>query len=160
MAFTNYGGVDVSEGITLNASTTVIDSNGLLNTGSIASNETVTATNVLTAAESGKVCFLSSATEFVSTLPAPAAGLHFTFIVAAAPSGANYTVVTNASANVIEGLVVVNGASVPGANEDTISFVSAAAVVGDWCKVVSDGTSWFVSGQGSAAGAITLTQVS
>jgi len=128
--------------------------------GYVASSEIVAATNVLTAAESGKVCFLNDATEFVSTLPAPAQGLHFKFIVTAAPAGADYTVVTDSSDNVIEGLVVVNGASVPGANEDTISFVGGAAVVGDWCEVVSDGTSWFVSGQGNAAGAITLTQAS
>ena len=53
--------------------------------------EVVTATNVITAAESGTTFFLSSATEFVSTLPAPALGLNFTFIVAAAPASASYT---------------------------------------------------------------------
>ena len=122
--------------------------------------ETVTATNVITAAESGKTFILSSATEFVSTLPAPANGLRFKFIVGAAPAGASYTVVTDSSANVIEGVVVVNGASVAGANEETITFADGAAVIGDWVEVVSDGTSWFVCGAGSAAGAITLTQAS
>lgn len=119
--------------------------------------ETVTATNLITAAESGKTFFLSSATEFVSTLPAPAAGLRYKFVVAAAPSGADYTVVTTSSANIIEGGVVVNGASVAGANEDTITFADGAAAVGDWVEVISDGTSWFVSGHGSAASSITLT---
>jgi|TARA_Y100000310_G_C20699561_1_gene828478 hypothetical protein len=128
----------------------------LMKTGS----EIVTATNVLTAAESGKVCFLNSATEFVSTLPAVAQGLRFRFIVTAAPSGASYTVVTDSSANVIEGSVVVDGAAIPGANEDTITFADGAAAVGDWVEVISDGTSWLVSGIGEAAGSITLTQAS
>ena len=53
--------------------------------GSSAGPEDVTATNAITSAESGKVFFLNSSTEFVSTLPAPAAGLRYTFIVKAAP---------------------------------------------------------------------------
>lgn len=123
-------------------------------------NEVVTATETLVAGDSGKTIFLNSATEFVTTLPSPAAGLKFRFVVKAAPSGASYTVVTASSANVIQGLVVVNGASVAGADEDTITFADGAAVVGDWAEVVSDGTNWYVSGQGVAAGAITLTQAS
>lgn len=122
--------------------------------------ETVAATNVITAAESGKTFILSDATEFVSTLPAPANGLRFKFIVGAAPSGASYTIVTDSSDNIIEGTVIVNGASVLGSNEDTITFADGAAVVGDWVEVISDGTSWFVSGVGSAAASITLTQAS
>lgn len=124
--------------------------------------EDTTATNVLTASESGKVIWLNSATEFVTTLPAlstVSAGTSFRFIVKAAPSGANYTVITgNSKENKIHGIAVVNGDSVPAADEDTISFVGAAAAVGDWVAVVSDGTAWYVSGQGSATGAITLTQ--
>lgn len=119
--------------------------------------EIVTATNVLTAAESGKVCFLNSATEFVSTLPAPAQGLHFKFIVTAAPSGASYTVVTTGGANIIGGSAEVNGAVVAAVTEDTITFTDGAAAVGDYVEVVSDGTSWFVSGQGVAATAIAFT---
>lgn len=152
-AITATGGVagDVTGNVTGNVTGTI--------TGTVA-NEDVTATNVITAAESGTTFFLNSATEFVSTLPAPAAGLRYKFIVKAAPSGASYTVVTNASANVIQGLVVVNGATVAGADEDTITFADTAAAVGDWAEVVSDGTNWYVSGQGGAAGAITLTQAS
>lgn len=156
---TTYTAVNTSEGYQLNG-VDVIDSNGNFNGGSIPTTETVAAANVIAASESGSVFVLSSATEFASTLPAPAAGLNFKFIVGAAPSGADYTIVTNGSANVIEGTVIVNGASVLGSNEDTISFKDGAAVVGDWVAVVSDGTSWFVSGVGSAAASITLTQAS
>src|SRR5690242_19967336 len=71
-------------------------------TGVVAS-EIVTAANVIAAAESGTTYFLNASTEFVSTLPAPAQGLRFTFIVTAAPSGASYTIVTASSANIIKG---------------------------------------------------------
>ena len=119
--------------------------------------EVVTEANVITAAESGTVFFLNSATEFASTLPAVQAGLHFTFIITAAPSGANYTVVTNGGADVIQGQAVVNGSAVPAVNEDSINFVSAAAAVGDYVELWCDGTNWYVAGQGVAAGAITFT---
>jgi hypothetical protein len=134
------------------------------NTGnvSIVSSETVAATNVLTSAECGKTSYLNHATEFVSTLPAlstVSAGCEFEFIVANAPESASYTVITgNSLENLIYGLVVVNGATVAGSTEDTITFVDGNATIGDWAKVRSDGTSWFVKGQGSAATSITLTQ--
>ena len=121
-----------------------------------------TAASALTAADSGKVIFLNSATEFVTTLPAPAAGLTFTFIVAAAPSGASYTVVTNGSANIIKGQAV-NAAGVAGdtgTGDDTISFVDGQAVAGDRVIVVSDGTSWFAYGFCAVAAGVTFTQAS
>lgn len=128
--------------------------------------EVVTATNVITASESGKTFFLNSATEFVSTLPAPAIGLKYTFIVTAAPSGADYTIVTNATANVIKGHVLssdLNAASdadFETSGGDTISFVSAKAVAGDRVEVISDGTSWFASGRCTVFDAITITTAS
>lgn len=128
--------------------------------------ETVAATNVLTKAESGKVSFLSSATEFVTTLPAPAAGLEFEFIVAAAPSGADYTVVTNGSSNIIKGHVLttdVNSATdadLEVSGGDTLSFVSAKAVAGDRARFVSDGTNWFVQASCTVFDAITITTAS
>lgn len=128
--------------------------------------ETVSAANVITAAESGKVFFLNSATEFASTLPAPAAGLHFTFIITAAPSGADYTIVTNASANIIKGQVYtvdVNSATDPDfevTGGDTISFVSAISVAGDRVEIYCDGTNWFAYGFCSVFNAITITTAS
>lgn len=119
--------------------------------------ETLTAADTLTYSECGKTIFLNSATEFATTLPSPVAGCYFRFIVKAAPSGANYTVVTASSANIIYGSVEVNGAVVAGVTEDTVSFVSAAAAIGDWVDLVSDGTNWYLSGSGVGVGAITLT---
>lgn len=125
--------------------------------------ETVAATNVITAAETGKTFFLSHATEFVSTLPAPAAGLKFTFIVAAAPSGASYTIVTGNGTDLIHGCAVSSadaGGSVDstsGTPAKTIAFVDGQAVVGDRVDIISDGTYWYAFGVCADEDAITFT---
>lgn len=129
--------------------------------------EIVTAANVITAAEMiGKVFFLNSATEFASTLPAPFLGARATFIVAAAPSGASYTIVTNGSANIIKGKVMsadLNAAS-DGDTEtgggDTITLVDAKAVAGDRVELWSDGTNWFADIFTQAFDAATITTAS
>lgn len=126
--------------------------------------EVVTATNVITASESGKTFFLNSTTEFVSTLPAPAAGLQFTFVVTAAPSGASYTVV-GASGTPIHGMVLskdLNSATDSGATAGTgvltLTFVDGKSQKGDTAVFRSDGTDWFVVAQtGGAFDAITLS---
>lgn len=129
---------------------------------SSANTEDVTATNVILAAESGSTYLLDSATEFVSTLPAPAIGLRFSFIVKAAPSGASYTVVTNASANIIKGQQhsAAGDAGDTGTSDDTITFVDGQAVAGDRVDVFSDGTSWFAYAFSKLAAGITFTTAS
>ena len=128
--------------------------------------ETVGVTNGLTKTESGKTLFLSATTEFVSTLPAPLAGLEFEFIVAAAPSGASYTIVTASSANIIKGSVFtvdVNSATdsdFETSGGDTISFVDGKAVAGDRVRVISDGTNWFAQAFCSVFDAVTYTTAS
>jgi hypothetical protein len=141
----------------------VTSTNGFI--GAITGLETVTtltAASTLTTAQSNTIFFLSSATEFVTTLPAPAAGLMYTFIVGAAPSGASYTIVTSASANIIKGQAV-NAAGVAGDTgtaDDTISFVDGQAVAGDQVTVISDGTSWFAKAFCAVAAGVTFTQAS
>jgi len=128
--------------------------------------EDTTATNILTSTECGKTLTLNSATEFVTTLPAPVAGCKFSFFVKAAPSGASYTIVTNASANVIVGHVLTNDvnsatdADFEASGGDTISLVDAKSVVGDSVSVVSDGTSWFVTIETSVFDGATITTAS
>lgn len=141
------------DGVAINASAAEIN----MACDNSANVETVAATNAITAAESGATFVLSSATEFASTLPAPAVGLRYKFIIGAAPSGASYTVVTTSGANIIEGTAVVAGAATPAVNEDTITFTDGAAAVGDWVEVISDGTSWFVTGIANAATGIAFT---
>ncbi len=127
--------------------------------------EVVTATNVITAAENGKTFFLNSGTEFVSTLPAPAVGLRYTFVVTAAPASASYTVVTASSANVMLGHVVTSqdaGGSSDSETSggDTLTFADGKAVVGDCAVFESDGTSWFVRASCKVFDAITITTAS
>jgi hypothetical protein len=129
--------------------------------GAVANAE-LTAASTLTAAQSGTTFFLNSATEFATTLPAPAAGVTFTFIVKAAPSGANYTVVTASSANIIKGQAypASGDAGDTGTADDTISFVSGSSVAGDMVTVISDGTSWFAKAYCAVAAGVTFTQAS
>ncbi len=125
--------------------------------------EVVTATNVLTASESGKTFYLNSATEFVTTLPAPVLGLNYRFIVSAAPSGADYTVVTEAAAQILAGHVLTSqdaggsGDTETTATATTITFVGGQSVVGDMAEVWSDGTSWFASCEAAVVAGITIT---
>lgn len=161
------GAVVFDETLTVTGATTLSSTLGVSGATTLSSTlsyrnltEAVTETNTITAAESGKIFFLNSATEFDSVLPAPAAGLNYKFIVVAAPSGASYTISTNSSANVIIGTAY----SSAGADEDselsgcdTISFVDGTAVKGDRVDVYCDGTNWYAYGYCNANGGITFT---
>lgn len=125
--------------------------------------EIVTSTNAdIAAAESGTTFYLNSATEFVSTLPAPAAGLKYRFVVSAAPSGASYTIVTTSGTDLIHGTAQNSAGTVAdstaGTAADTITFVDGVSLKGDWVELHCDGTSWYAVGFSSAAAAITFTQ--
>lgn len=125
--------------------------------------EAVTATNVIGAAETGTVFFLNSATEFVSTLPAPAAGLRFTFIVKAAPASASYTIVSDSGTDNIHGAVYAaedalgSGDATSGTAADTITFVDGKAQVGDMVELYCDGTLWYAKAFATQQDAITFT---
>jgi len=129
--------------------------------------EVVTAANVLTAAECGKTMFLNSGTEFQTTLPAistVAAGCSFRFVITAAPSGANYTIITgNNLENVltcgINELETDTGTDGPyQADGDTITFASGVSVVGDFVYMISDGSDYWCNGQSNADGGVEPTQ--
>lgn len=112
--------------------------------------EVVTATNVITAAESGKTFYLDALAGFVSTLPTAAAGLRFKFVVKTAPTSNGYTI-TGTPAAKIQGTVSSNGAEaevngIDAADEDNVIFVANQAKVGDYVEFNSDGTNWYVSG--------------
>lgn len=123
----------------------------------------LTAAYVAKASDHGKMFFLNSATEFEVKLPAPSLGLAMSFIVKAAPSGANYTVVTHNMTGLIKGgiyTVDVNSATDPDletSGGDTVTFVASAAVAGDRVDFISDGTYWYVRGFCTVYNAITIT---
>jgi hypothetical protein len=121
--------------------------------------EVVTATNVITAAESGKTFYLDALAGFVSTLPTAALGLYFKFVVKTAPTSNGYTI-TGTPADVISGTVSANGAETEanGINAslaDNVIFVANAALVGDWVEFRSDGDAWYVSGGVAALAGLT-----
>ena len=121
--------------------------------------ENITGAITLDAEDSGKVFILKAATGAQITLPAVAssAGHNYRFIVGQLFATTAWTI--KAASNVIQGGVNVNSVNVPGADENTITFAHAADTVGDFVELKCDGTNWYVSGLGTAAGAITLTVV-
>lgn len=121
----------------------------------------LTAARTVRADETGTTFFLDLAGGFAVTLPAPALGLRYEFIVKTAPTTA-YTIVTASSANVIKGRQhsAAGDAGDTGTADDTITFVASSAVAGDRVSVVSDGTSWFALASSTLAASVTFTQAS
>lgn len=111
--------------------------------------EIVAATNVITAAENGKTFYLNLVGGFTSTLPVPALGLKFRFVVKIAPTTA-YIILTNAVANIVHGSIGTSEtpttAVTVAAAADTVNFVANKAVIGDWCEFESDGVNWYLMG--------------
>lgn len=127
-------------------------------TGSV---ETLTAAKTLVAADSGTTYFLGLAGGFTVTLPAPTAGMTFKFIVSVAPTTA-YVITTNGGSDIMIGgineLEVDTADDGPyDADADTLNFVASVAVVGDWVEMISDGTSWYFTGQTNADGGVTTS---
>lgn len=119
--------------------------------------ESIDAARTLDDDDNGKCFLLNAAAGAPITLPAPKSGLNFRFVVALAFATTPWTIVTNGGDNVIQGNSVVNGASVIASDEDQIELDEGSDTVGDHIELFSDGTSWFVSGVGAAAGSIVFT---
>lgn len=122
--------------------------------------EVVTATNVITAAESGKTFFLDAVAGFESTLPTAAAGLRFKFVVKTAPTSNGYTI-TGSPADKIFGTIACSGAEatingVTANAADNAILVHNVALIGDVLEFVSDGTNWYVTGNVNTYAAVTV----
>lgn len=116
--------------------------------------EIVTGAKSVTAVDSGKTLVLKAAAGAAISLPAPVAGFKLKVVTGLAFATTAWTVV--ATAAVIQGHVLVNGAVVAGSNETTITFAHAAESIGDFVELESDGTNWYLSGSGAIAASITL----
>ncbi len=127
-----------------------------------ANSSLVITTKGVTAAESGSTFFLDLAAGFVTTLPAVALGLEYTFIVKTAPTG-SYTIVCPAAATLFKGHVLTNDVNSATdsdfgtAGEATVTFVLNKSVAGDRAHVVCDGVNWHVSAECSVFDAITIS---
>jgi len=121
--------------------------------------ETITAAKTLTEADSGKVFYLDAAAGATITLPALKAGLFFKFVVADNFATTNW-IIDSAEGDNIEGSILVSGGSTPAVGEDQINFVASAESLGDFVELECNGSKWFVSGFGTSAGSITVTDPS
>ena len=125
--------------------------------------EALTAARTLVASDSGKLLTLGTAGGFNVTLPAPSAGLFFTFVVKVAPTTA-YTITTNGTTqNVVHGLVVSkdldaasDGDATGGTAVDVITFVANKALIGDRVELFCDGTLWYAIAYAQAFDGITF----
>ena len=93
--------------------------------------DAVSAAVTLTSADSGKWYELAASAGVTVTLPAVESGLNFRFVVANAFDTSNY-IIDSAEGDNIDGILVVNGASVAASGEDQINFVASAESVGDF----------------------------
>lgn len=123
--------------------------------------QTLIATTTLTAADNNQTFYLNAATEFDTVLPAPFLGARFVFIVAAAPSGASYTVSTPAAAQIMVGQILSTAGDAGDAENtlgaNVLTFVNGQSVMGDRAEVESDGTNWYIKGYSAVAAGMTLT---
>ena len=120
--------------------------------------ETLTAATVLTAADSGKT-YLISGTGYTVTLPAPFAGFSVKFIVAAAFSTDTVVQTPADNRDTLNGGVIVNGAIVESDATDRVTFEDGAESIGDFIEISSDGTSFFLFGNGNASSSITVGEL-
>jgi len=163
MTFPTGSGIDVESGGSLKLAGTALTATAaeINMAADISANvEVVTATNIITAAESGKTFFLDAVAGFASTLPAPAAGLKFTFIVKTAPTSNGYTIVTNGTTQkVLKGLVLAaaDAAGDVSAGGTTATLVANQALPGDRIDMACDGTIWYMVGYTQVAAGITIT---
>jgi len=126
--------------------------------------EILLTTEVLVAADSGKILVLSLVGGFDTKLPAPAAGLFFDFVVGVAPTTA-YTITSHGTTqNVIHGLNAtndVNSATDPdltgGTAVDVITLVANKALIGDKVSLVCDGILWHAIAYSNVFDAITFS---
>jgi len=130
--------------------------------GSSAGVKSVSSSVTLAKSDSGKTILLDGSAANVIVLPAPEKGMEFKIILTV--SGASPEVRTNASSNIMIGTVLsaTNDAAQAiqsDADADTITFVNGGAK-GDYCDLVSDGTSWYVFGFSGVDSKITITKAS
>ena len=120
--------------------------------------ETVAASASLNLSDSGKV-FRISGTGYTLTLPAPTAGWKAKFVVAAAFSTDFVVQSPSDNRDTINGGVMVNGAIVEADAVDRVTFEDDAESVGDYIEIHSDGTSYFLWGNGNAASSISVGEL-
>jgi len=120
--------------------------------------ELISASSSLNLSDSGKV-FKISGTGYTVTLPAPSAGWKAKFVVSAAFSTDCVVQSPASNRDTINGGIIVNGAIVEADAVDRVTFEDGAESIGDFIEIHSDGTSYFVFGNGNASSSISVGEL-
>ena len=114
----------------------------------------------LTGADSGKIIYATTKTSaaYAITLPRVSNGLNFRIVLATTGNdgSADVTIAVGHADDDFNGNLWGLSAVDPATDSDTniVFGQSGGAVKGDWVDLHSDGTDWWVRGQGTANGAV------
>lgn len=89
---------------------------------------TATATQTLAASDSGTLYILSKADGIIVTLPVPAVGLNFEFVIDTAWASNSYKIITDAATTFLKGSVLCAVTATPTLSVDTANGTSHVAV--------------------------------
>ena len=106
--------------------------------------KTISAAYTVPANENGMTYILNASEGANITLPSPAAGLRYSFIVGATFATTDWII--TATGAIMEGSVQEAGAIQAVASATTINLELGTETVGDTLSVISDGTNWYVTG--------------
>lgn len=149
-AFTSTGAGTFSSTLDVTATTTLSSDVNIANWLTYKEKAFATTTaGLLVSADSGSTVYFST-TGGTTTLPAVTVdGAIFRFVVAGALNTTNDNlVILSAEGDNIEGTLIVNGAVVDCAGEDSVEFVTDGENVGDFFELRSDGANWFIGASG------------
>ena len=139
------GGETLTLAATIDNAQTLTCSAGLVAKSATAA--AITTTRSLTARDSGGIFTVAKTSAYAITLPTPAQGLDFTFLIL--DTGANAVTFSNGSAHLYG---AINVAGTETAMTGTTLTSAASAGVGDWCRIQGiDATHYLVTGACLAA---------
>ena len=141
-------------------SSLTVDNNSTLTsiTQPVTSLAAATASQTITASESGQVilCVQGTANRTI-TMPAAAAGLNYK-IVFAKPDGTHTTAFTFAANSLYGSIItgpssgaILTQSSTSGSTTVTLGATAANLLLGDYLQFLCDGTKWYISGVNGAA---------
>jgi hypothetical protein len=113
---------------------------------------TVTAATTLTEADSGKTMFIDQDAAYTITLPSTQLGLEYTFILTDA--GSEDVKIDGGASNKIVGFSMDPTTGINAIDNNMVKFVDDVAVVGDYVRLISDGSVWWCTSFGSASNGI------
>ena len=108
----------------------------------------------ISTAQSGTVFYIGHAGDNF-TLPAPASGLVYRFVVNRNFSTTGMFIDANGGASIIQGTVFSFNDAVTCSNNDSVDISASGESLGDWYELRSDGTNWYLSGETAGASAFT-----